>query len=191
MSYRLPLFGAAREPDIAAVPLDEAARRVPSAPLVSVVAAMPEAEAEAQALAVFFVDAARALGVAADVRVLRRVSPEAPAAPWGPNERVRWSQAGAASASLVPVAAPTAKASVDALADELATARLVVALGADIPAFLRPRFAVLIDRGASLVGYTATARAVRGRFDAVLPEARPAVATAVMARVLRGEGRAG
>jgi hypothetical protein len=191
MTYRLPLFGAAREPDIAAEPIAEAARRAPAAPLVSLVAAMPEAEDAVQALALACVEAAHARGVAADLRVLRRVSAEAPAAPLGPNERARWVSAGAASAAVVPVAAESAHETVEALADALASSRLVVTIGADVPAFLRPRFALLVDRGASLVGYTAAARVVRGRFDAVLPEARPAVVRAVIARLLPPEGSEG
>ncbi len=166
---RLPL-ASAPPPDVAADALAPHERAVPPFPLLAVVSALPEAERAARAQVEAFVRAAVAAGVTPAALVVRRAHAGVSAADAAADDP--FATAGASRVHVVDTDAPSARAAVDAALASLVGAPLVVALGADVPAFAAPGFTVLVDAGAPLLGYGPMSRAIRDRVDARLADAR-------------------
>jgi hypothetical protein len=179
----LPIVGVPSAPEEAAEPWPIERRLVPAFPLVAVVGAMPEANAAAQVVS--FLEAARdasAAPIFLHVRRGERRTIERP--PDEPREAQPFFEAGATRVILVEAGPAEAGAALEGAFASLEGARFVVSLGADVPAFIRPHFAVAVDRGASLAGWAPEARAVRDRFDARLPEPRKGWARQVVGALL-------
>ncbi len=180
---RLPIFpDAGRAPDVAAEPAPDAERIEPPFPLLSVVAALPEAERAARAQAAAFVRAAAALGVRPTVLEVARAEVGSVERAVGPGDPLL--EAGASTVRALAVEAPLARAEVSRALDALAGSELVISLGADVLAFASPRFALFVDRGAPVLGYSAMARSVRDRAHARVDGAREGWAKRIVAAVL-------
>jgi hypothetical protein len=187
VSRSLPIVGGERANEASVEPWPPERRLVPSFPLVAVVGAMPEARAIEQARA--FLQAARDAGAAPVFFATRRRAARGPAdvlerAPGDPREARPFFDAGASRALLVEAEPSAIAAGLGEALARLEGARIAVSLGAEVLAFVRPRFAVAIDRGASLVGWDPSVRAIRDRFDARLPEPRGGWAEGVVRALL-------